>query len=395
MEKSVPYRYEPIHGPLWNKAFLAALAIASVGVISILLRFFFGLGFSTNLNDAHPWGLWITWDVLVGTGLGCGGFGLAILAYLFDKREFHSLIRPAILTGALGYSFAGFSVILDLGRYGNIYHFLMPGHWQFNSVLFEVAVCIMAYTLILWIELIPAMLERGVILGRRIRPGILQKWLFRSLFLILALGMVLPIMHQSSLGSLLIIAGHKVHPLWQSLLFPVYFLVSAVLMGYGAVVIECYLMTFLYGTPLETRILGRLSGIAAWLSVLFLFIRLEDLTFRGLWTAALTGWPGVLFIVENGLFLAPIWIVANKERRYNAGWQFLAAALLVMASALYRFNAYWFVFNAHLPWYYFPSFLEMLIVIGLIGLEVVLYLMAIHFLPILPARDPVAGTVGK
>lgn len=395
MQKGATYSYEPSPGPLWNKAFAAALAIASTGALAILLRLFFGLGFSTNLNDGHPWGLWITWDVLVGTGLGCGGFGLALLVYALDKREFSSLMRPAILTGALGYSFAGFSVILDLGRYGNVYHLFMPSHWQFNSVLFEVALCIMAYTLILWIELVPAMLERKVILGYRIRPNILERWLYRLLFVVLALGMLLPIMHQSSLGSLLIIAGHKVHPLWQSILFPAYFLISAILMGYGAVVIECYLTSSLYGTPFEVRTLGRLSGIAAWLSLFYLFVRLEDLTFRGLWAEALEGWPGMLFVVENALYVAPIWIVANKERRNNAGWQFVAAILFIAASALYRFDTYWFAYNAHVPWRYFPSFLEILVVIGLIGMEVVLYLAAIHFFPILPASRPVLASSEK
>ena len=37
------------------------------------------------------------------------------------------------------------------------------------------------------------------------------------LFLIAAaLGALLPTMHQSSMGSLMISAGYKVHPLWQS-----------------------------------------------------------------------------------------------------------------------------------------------------------------------------------
>lgn len=395
MKKEVAFGYEPNPGPLWNKAFGAALVIASIGALAILLRLLFGLGFSTNLNDGHPWGLWITWDVLVGTGLGCGGFGLALLVYLIDIREFSSVMRPAILTGALGYSFAGFSVILDLGRYGNVYHLFLPGHWQFNSVLFEVALCIMAYTLILWIELFPAMLERGVFFGRPVRPGVLERWLFRLLFLVLALGMLLPIMHQSSLGSLLIIAGPKVHPLWQSILFPAYFLISAILMGYGAVVIECYLTSSLYGTPLEVRTLGRLSGIAAWLSLLYLFVRLEDLTFRGLWAQAMEGWPGMLFVLENALYVVPIWIVANKERRYNAGWQFVAALLFIAASAFYRFNTYWFAYNVHAPWRYFPSFLEILVVFGLIGMEVMLYLAAIHFFPILPASRPALASSEK
>jgi Ni/Fe-hydrogenase subunit HybB-like protein len=103
----------------------------------------------------------------------------------------------------------------------------------------------------------------------------------------------------------------------------------------------------------------------------------------------------MLFVVENALYVAPVWIVANKERRNNAGWQFVAAILFIAASALYRFNTYWFAYNAHVPWRYFPSLLEILVVIGLIGMEVVLYLAAIHFFPILPASRPVLASSEK
>ena len=38
--------------------------ITGLAAAVILNRFIFGLGVTTNLNDATPWGLWIGFDVM-------------------------------------------------------------------------------------------------------------------------------------------------------------------------------------------------------------------------------------------------------------------------------------------------------------------------------------------
>ena len=78
---------------------------------------------------------------------------------------------------------------------------LQPG-LTFHSVLFEVAVCIMAYTVVLMIELTPVVAERLGWEGLRRR-------MMRVLFVFVALGVLLPTMHQSSLGSLMLLAGPR------------------------------------------------------------------------------------------------------------------------------------------------------------------------------------------
>ena len=52
---------------------------------------------STNLSDGYPWGIWIAFDVVVGTALGCGGYAVALLVYILNKGEYHPLVRPAVL----------------------------------------------------------------------------------------------------------------------------------------------------------------------------------------------------------------------------------------------------------------------------------------------------------
>ena len=40
------------------------IALVVVGALASLIRFVFGLGATTNLNDTYPWGLWISFDVV-------------------------------------------------------------------------------------------------------------------------------------------------------------------------------------------------------------------------------------------------------------------------------------------------------------------------------------------
>ena len=68
----------PLGGKVVTKPFLVLAALALVGVVFVFIRYIFGLGAVTNLSDGYPWGLWITYDVLVGTALGCGGYAMAL-----------------------------------------------------------------------------------------------------------------------------------------------------------------------------------------------------------------------------------------------------------------------------------------------------------------------------
>ena len=97
----------PLSGKVVTKPFLVLTALALVGLILIAWRYLFGLGAVTNLSDGYPWGLWITYDVLIGTALGCGGYAMAFLVYIFNRWEYHPLVRSAVLTSVFGYTLAG------------------------------------------------------------------------------------------------------------------------------------------------------------------------------------------------------------------------------------------------------------------------------------------------
>ena len=112
-----PAHAAPVGGVLWNRAYQWLALSAGLGVVLMLFRYIFGLGAATGLNDGYPFGIWIAFDVVTGTALGCGGYAVAILVYVLNKGQYHPLVRPAVLAAALGYSLAGFSIFLDVGRY--------------------------------------------------------------------------------------------------------------------------------------------------------------------------------------------------------------------------------------------------------------------------------------
>ncbi len=154
-----------VGGKLFTRPFKILLALSILGFVLIAWRFWVGLGPATGLTDGYPWGLWIAFDVVTGTALACGGYAVAILLYILNKGRYHPLIRPAILTSALGYSVAAVGIAIDVGRPWEMWKiplggFPDSGSYNWNSALLEVALCVMAYIVVLWIEVSPAFFEK-------------------------------------------------------------------------------------------------------------------------------------------------------------------------------------------------------------------------------------------
>lgn len=384
---------QPIGGAIFTKPFKALLLIFGVAAVIIAWRFWAGIGPVSGLSDGYPWGIWIAFDVVTGTALACGGYAVALLVYILNRGRYHPLVRPAILTSALGYTIAGLSLAVDVGRPWNFWRVpIFVRQWNLDSALLEVSLCITAYTGVLWIEVSPAFFERLQNTPwapvRRV-AAVITKILDRALVWVIALGLLLPTMHQSSLGTLMVLTGHKLHPLWQTPLLPLLFLIACVAMGYGTVVFESLLSSKAFGRPRETRMLGSLSATMVVVLFLFLGVRLFDLTWRGAWMhiAGSAGY-GLLLLVELALFLAPALMLLSKERRSDPGHMFRAGLLMMLAGALYRFDSVLVAFNPGQGWSYFPTVPEMLITLGLVALEIMAYIVLVKTFPILRGIAP-------
>lgn len=358
---------------------LAALVLVMVAVLGV--RFAFGLGAVSHMSDGYPWGLWIVYDVVIGTALGASGFTVAFVTYILNRGSYHPMLRPALLTALFGYLMAGASVFFDVGRYWEAWHIFVPGYAQFNSVLIEVALCITAYTVVLFIEFLPVVLER---FGLRT----IRRRLDRLLFVFIALGVVLPTMHQSSLGSLLIVFGSQVDPVYQTRLLPVLFLTSTIGMGLAAVVIEGSVSALALRRPLERELLARLMKVGQVLVQIFLVVRLADLAIRGELPRVFEPTAvAIVFWIETLLFAAPTALLLGPAGRRPAR-VFLAAMAMALAGAMYRIDAFLVAYHTGAGWHYFPSLGELAVTIGLIATEILAFIVIIRLFPVLPRRHP-------
>jgi len=373
----------PLGGSLLTPFTLLLGVLSAIAAVILAYRFIYGLGAVTNINDGYPWGIWVAYDVVVGSAFACGGFVMALLVYIFNKGQYHPLVRPALLASLFGYTLAGVSVIFDLGRWWNFWHIFWPGYAQVNSVMFEVAVCITAYIVVMWIEFSPAFLEK---LGMK---DVKQK-LDKLLFFVIALGVLLPAMHQSSLGSLLVIFGQQIHPLWQSgMLLPVIYLMTAILLGFAVVIFEATLSSSGFGRPLETRVLTPLSKIMVGLLAAYVGLRVLDLVFRGaLGSAFAFTLEAGMFWIEMAAFVVPLALLAPASARRSASKLFVAAVMLLVGGMLLRINGFLVGYQTGDGWHYFPSFAELMVTVGIIAFEILAYIVFVRKFPVLPAAQP-------
>jgi Ni/Fe-hydrogenase subunit HybB-like protein len=395
-------RAEPVGGKLVNPFFKVLLVLWALGSIAGMVRFTQGLGVASAMNDGYPWGIWIAVDVVVGTALGSGGFAVALLVYVMNRGRYHPLVRPAILTAALGYTAGATAIVFDVGRYWNLWRVpIAPiasnGRFIYNwsSGLLEVALCVMAYTAVLWIEVSPPILETW----RREGPGPLKGLasavlpvLEKILPVVVAVGVVLPMMHQSTLGSLFLVSVTKLHKLWHTPLLPLFFLITCVGMGYAAVVLESVFSAWAFKRRLETSMLSDLAGIMSVLAAAYAVLRVADVAWRGrLGLAFAPGFYAPLFWGEVLLAALAAVMLWRLRGAADPGALVRAAAVLVGGGALYRVDVYLTAFDPGNGWHYFPSVGEILVTLGIIAVETMVYIFIVRKYPIL-AGAPLRAT---
>lgn len=377
--------HAPVGGRLFTPVtfFLAVLVIIALAVLGV--RFVYGLGAVTNINDGYPWGIWVVADVVIGSAFACGGFAVAALVYIFNRGEYHPLIRPALLASLLGYTLAGVGVMFDLGRYWNFYHIFLPGYASPNSVMFEVALCVALYIVVLWIEFSPAVLEKFGLANAR-------KKLVGTMYVFIGLGMVLPMMHQSSLGSLLIVFGNQIHPLWQTMWLPLIFLLTAVLIGYAIILFESCVAAAGYRRSIEVHLLDPLAKTMLWVLGAYLALRFADLIARGALGHAFEGsLQAGFFWLEMLFFALPFYLLRNAVVRRNPANLFLGGVVLLLGGILLRLNAFLIGYLPGEHWSYFPSVTELAVTIGIFALKILAYIVITRRFPVLPREARAAA----
>lgn len=379
-------------------------AIAMVGMLALAARFVLGLGAVTNLSNGYPWGLWIAIDVACGVALAAGGFTTAFVAHLTNREEFHSLVRPALLTAMIGYTFVALGVMTDLGRYWAMWHVMLPQMWHGNSVLFEVAICVMTYVTVLYIEFLPIVCERFI--GRVQLPGplaflnrpvdrmlrLLDVGLARVMTIFIILGVVLSCMHQSSLGTLMVIAGAKLHPLWQTPMLPMFFLLSAFAVGFAMVIFESLLASRSFRLEPEKEILAKLARFIPVLLGIYAIAKVIDLLNRGAYVYLFDGSvASLLFVIEFGMGVAlPFAILMNDRWRHTPRGLLTAASLVILGVVMNRLDVFLLAYTPTIQSdAYFPTFTEFAVTAGFIAMIVLIYRFIVLNFPVIEKLEEV------
>lgn len=339
----------------------------SVGVLVTVTvaRFVHGLGAVSNLSDVAPWGLWIGFDVMGGVALAAGGFVIAAAVYIFGLEAYRPFVRPAILTAFLGYLAVALGLLYDLGLPWHIWHPMV--YWQYHSVLFEVAACVMLYLTVLALEFAPVVLEHP-----RLAMPRLQKVLHglrRITVPLVIAGITLSTLHQSSLGSLFLITPYRLHPLWYSPIMYVLFLVSAVGLGLMTVVLESVLARYFLNHRVDVARLAGLGKAAAVVLLVYAALRLGDLAWRGvLGTSFGRSWHSTVFVLELVVSaVAPALLLLIKRVRSSVAGLTLCAVLVVGGMVGYRLNVSIVAFARTQDFGYFPSWMEFAVSLGIVA----------------------------
>ncbi|MBR9976158.1 MAG: Ni/Fe-hydrogenase cytochrome b subunit [Bacteroidetes bacterium] len=354
------------------------------GLVTTVIRFGWGLGASTNLTDETPWGLWIGFDVVTGVGLAAGGFTLAGIVHVFHIKRFEPVVRPAILTAFLGYCLVIVGLLFDLGRPWSIWHALI--YQNPHSVLFEVAMCVMIYTSVLALEFSPVVLERF-----RLQKAL--KVIKYVTPVLIILGILLSMLHQSSLGSLYLIVPQKMHPYWYSPMLPVFFFISAVAVGLGMTVVESYLSARAFQKTLETPLLRDLSKMMIGVLLVYFTMRGIDLVRRDALGFLFDGsFETMMLYLEVSLMLIIPLILFNLRNwgRSRQG-MFFSAFSVVLGFMTNRLNVTMTSLEAYyrenFGVSYFPGIGELMVTISIVTLGFVLFGLAVKYLPIFPDHE--------
>lgn len=363
-----------------SKPALATIGVILVGGLALTIwRFAFGLGAVTNLSDNTPWGFWVGFDVISGVALAAGGFTMALLAHISGDRQLLPLARPAILTAFIGYLLVITGLLYDLGLPWHMLNVMrFPNH---HSVMFEVAWCVILYTTVLFLEFLPVVFER-------FRAEPIRRTLHTISVPLFVLGIVLSTLHQSSLGSLYLIAPNKLHPIWYTEMLPLMFFLSAMVIGMSMVIVEASLSARFLNHKLPMDSLQRLGQYLLFGNLVYIAFRIQDLTYRGAWGHVFSGsYESLFFLLESVLFLAPLPILLKREWRQNPKMLTPAGFLLTFAGIVLRLNVTFVGMRRATGSSYFPTWQEVWISVFLLLCGALVFATVARYLPVFREGD--------
>ncbi|MFA9406147.1 MAG: NrfD/PsrC family molybdoenzyme membrane anchor subunit [Anaerolineales bacterium] len=377
-----------------------------IGLFSAFLVLRDGL-ILTNLSDSVPWGLWITLD-LSAIALGAGAFTLSAIVYIFNVKRFRPIVRLAILVGLIGYTTALLTLVMDIGRPDRFWHPWV--YWNVHSVLWEITWCITIYLTIMLIEFAPVIADHSFF-DRWPKVRVVAGKLHKLAPFLAVAGLLISLLHQSSLGATYGIL--KARPIWFKPSMPIMFIVSAIAVGPAITMALAWIVEWVSEgrKKLPHDILysiARFSGIALLVYAYIKFWDLAAVAYYGRTPGSETAFEVLntftpygfgFWVVEIILgIVIPVILFLHPRFRKNPGALVVGALLAALGLVFSRWNvtvsglivpltyALGTLFQVP-PAEYSPSLVEWGVAVGVLGYVMLLFTVAVYFLPIFEYKD--------
>lgn len=254
--------------PLWIVVLLVLIISGLAAAYRVLTE---GL-VVTNLSDLVPWGLWIGID-LSSIALAAGAFTLSAAVYLLKIKELKPVARTAVFVGLLGYTMAMMTLLMDIGRPDRFWHALV--YWNVHSPLWEVTMCVALYFTVLILEILPIIGRADFMRRRWPRPAGRLEWAHVVAPILAVIGLLLSLMHQSSLGATYGVLAAR--PFWYKSSLAVLFLVSAMAAGPALTVLASKVTAVISPrVQVDQAVLDKVSRFIGWVLVVYLYLRVWD-----------------------------------------------------------------------------------------------------------------------
>lgn len=392
---------------LWLGFLVAILLVGLIAMVQVLLH---GLQL-TGLSDQVPWGLWITLD-LSSIALGAGAFTFSAAVYLFRIKRMEPLARPAVFIGFLGYTSAMLALAMDIGRPDRFWHPLV--FWNVHSVLWEITWCVILYSTVLVMEVLPLLFESNFF----DRWPWLRKFghqIHRLTPILALLGMGLSLLHQSSLGATYgVLTGRAI---WFKPSIPVMFIISAVAGGVSLTLLATIVTSkFRQGELIPEDTKRQVARFIGYTLLIYIYIKLWDWAATSYYSHS----PGTTSAIERlqattpytttfwGLEvflggLIPALILLYQPLRRSDRAVIAGLAFVVLGVVVNRWNVTLSGLVVPPDWSpgvlgnvvaasYFPTVIEILVALGVLAYGLLGFTLGVRLLPIYEKKHAEAVT---
>lgn len=389
---------------------VALLAIFIIGIYSLIKGYFLEGMSSTNLSNTVPWGGWVAFYIYF-IGMSAGSFLLSTLVYGFGMHQYEKIGRSALLSAIVSMITAITFIFLDIGRPDHIFNSVI--YWNVTSTMSWEIHFYIVYIVLLVTELYLSMRKDLVELAKGegfkaklYRLLVLNKQEFtkednahdRKLLKILGIiGIPLAIFGVHG-GTGSIFAVLKARPFLNSGLFPLIFVLSALVSGTALAIAIYVVKSKAQKISVDKQMVRSLGSMLAlflaielameWYEFLIGFYGLEQEEVSTIKLMMSGPWWWSFWLFQMGLAMVfPLIILFIKKTRTSVNWILAASVMTIIGIVGVRFNMV--VPSLIIPEIdglpygnYYPNLSEWITTFGLIAMCLIIYTLGEKLFPI-------------